>query len=44
MELLKRMGEPRPCPELASDLGLVTQKVNYHLRKIAEAGLVDKVR
>ncbi len=44
MQLLKRMGEPCSCPELAGALGLTTQKVNYHVRKLTDAGLVEKVR
>jgi DNA-binding transcriptional ArsR family regulator len=43
LELLRRMTEPRSCPELARALGESTQKVNYHVRVLEEAGLVERV-
>jgi DNA-binding transcriptional ArsR family regulator len=43
LDLLKRLGEPRSCPELAGMLGTATQQVNYHVRKLLEAGLIDRV-
>ncbi|MBL8173178.1 MAG: helix-turn-helix transcriptional regulator [Bryobacterales bacterium] len=43
LDLLKRMGEPTSCPELAHQLGVPTQQVNYHMRILAEAGLVCKI-
>lgn len=42
-ELLKRLDQPRTCPELAKWFGLSTQKVNYHIRVLEKAGLVEKV-
>ncbi len=41
--VLKRLGEPRSCPDLARDLAETTQKVYYHVKILEEAGLVDKV-
>jgi len=43
LDLLKRMAEPCSCPELAETLGVPTQQVNYHMRKLTEAGLVERV-
>jgi predicted transcriptional regulator len=43
LELLKRMAEPRTCPYLAGELGVPTQQINYHMRKLADAGLVDRI-
>jgi len=43
VEVLKRLDEPRSCPELADDLSETTQKVYYHVKILEKAGLVDKV-
>lgn len=43
LELLRRLAEPRSCPELAKALGESTQKLNYHVRVLEEAGLVERV-
>lgn len=43
LDLLKRMGEPTSCPSLAQQLGVPTQQVNYHMRILADAGLVDRI-
>jgi DNA-binding transcriptional ArsR family regulator len=43
LDLVKRLGEPRTCPDLAEALGMSTQQVNYHVKKLVEAGLVDRV-
>jgi predicted ArsR family transcriptional regulator len=43
LQLLRRMAEPRSCPELARELGESTQKINYHVRVLEQAGLVDRV-
>jgi DNA-binding Lrp family transcriptional regulator len=43
LDLVKRMGEPRTCPELAEALGVTTQQVNYHVKKLVEAGLVNRI-
>jgi DNA-binding transcriptional ArsR family regulator len=43
LSVLKRLAEPRSCPDLARDLDETTQKVYYHVKILEEAGLVDKV-
>lgn len=43
LELLKRMAEPRSCPELAEALGEATQKVYYHVKALEGARLVEKI-
>jgi DNA-binding transcriptional ArsR family regulator len=43
LELLRRMAEPSSCPELARQVGASTQKVNYHVRVLEDAGLVERV-
>lgn len=43
LEVLRRLAEPRSCPELARALGESTQKINYHVRVLEEAGLVERV-
>jgi DNA-binding transcriptional ArsR family regulator len=43
IEILSRLSEPRACPELARDLGITTQKVNYHMNVLKDAGLVNLV-
>ncbi|MBI5927945.1 MAG: helix-turn-helix transcriptional regulator [Chloroflexi bacterium] len=42
IELLKRMGEPRTCPELAGFFGQTPQKIYYHVKELEKAGLVVK--
>lgn len=42
IELLKQLGEPRTCPELADVFGESVQKVYYHVKALEEAGLVEK--
>jgi DNA-binding transcriptional ArsR family regulator len=41
--LLLRLRTPASATELARELDLSRQKVNYHLRKLAEAGLIELV-
>jgi DNA-binding transcriptional ArsR family regulator len=41
--LLERLREPSSASRLAEQLGLSRQRVNYHLRALEEAGLVDLV-
>ena len=41
--LLLRLRTPASATELARELGLGRQKVNYHLRKLEESGLVELV-
>ena len=43
MDIVKRLAQPRSCPELAQLLNLPTQQVNYHLGKLTEAGLVERI-
>ena len=41
--LLKRLREPSSATRLAAELGLPRQRVNYHLRELERAGLVELV-
>ena len=43
VEILSLLSEPRSCPEIAKRLGLSTQKVNYHVRILQEAGMVNLI-
>lgn len=43
MELLKRMDEPRTCPELAAAFDSTPQKIYYHVKALEKAGLVEKI-
>jgi DNA-binding transcriptional ArsR family regulator len=43
LEILKRLDEPRTCPELADYFDETPQKVYYHVKALENAGLVDKV-
>lgn len=43
LEILKRLDEPRTCPELADYFDETPQKVYYHVKALEQAGLVDKV-
>jgi DNA-binding transcriptional ArsR family regulator len=43
LEILRRLGEPRTCPELASEFEESAQKIYYHIKALEEAGLVNKV-
>lgn len=42
-QLLARLREPASATELAAALGLARQKVNYHVRLLEQAGLVELV-
>ncbi len=42
IELLKRMDQPRTCPELAGFFGETPQKIYYHVKALEKAGLVEK--
>lgn len=42
-DLLARLAEPASAAQVARDLGLPRQKVNYHLRLLEEASLVELV-
>lgn len=41
--LLVRLRTPASATELARELGMGRQKINYHLRKLEDAGLVELV-
>jgi DNA-binding transcriptional ArsR family regulator len=43
IEILKRLDEPRTCPELAAEFGESAQNIYYHVKALEQAGLVDKV-
>lgn len=43
VELLKRMDQPRTCPELGALFGQTPQKIYYHVKALEKAGLVEKV-
>jgi DNA-binding transcriptional ArsR family regulator len=40
-ELLRRLREPASATQLAAELGLGRQKVNYHLRALEAVGLIE---
>jgi DNA-binding transcriptional ArsR family regulator len=42
-EMLERLREPASATQLAAALGLPRQRVNYHLRELERAGLVELV-
>ena len=41
--LLERLAEPASATQLAAELGLPRQRVNYHVRRLEAAGLVELV-
>ena len=43
IEVLKKLAEPKSCPELAKELDETTQKVYYHVKILESARLVEKV-
>jgi DNA-binding transcriptional ArsR family regulator len=43
LEILKRLAEPRTCPELAAIFDDSPQKIYYHVKALEAAGLVDKI-
>ena len=43
LEILKRLDEPRTCPELADYFDETPQKIYYHVKTLEQAGLVEKV-
>ena len=43
IELLERLREPASAAEVARQLGQPRQRVNYHLKALEEAGLVEKM-
>lgn len=40
--MLREMGEPRSCPQLARTFGETSQKMYYHVKMLERAGLVDR--
>src|SRR5918999_706725 len=43
VSLLEKLAEPGSASSLARDLGLPRQRINYHLRELEKAGLVEFV-
>jgi DNA-binding transcriptional ArsR family regulator len=43
IEVLRQLAEPRSCTEVAKRLGQTQQRVYYHVRRLADAGLVAQV-
>lgn len=43
IEILSRLEGPKTCPQLARELGITTQMVNYHMNILKDAGLVRLV-
>jgi len=41
IEVLKKLAEPRSCPELAKELGETSQKIYYHVKILESAGLIE---
>ena len=41
--LLERLREPASATRVAAELGIPRQRVNYHLRELERAGLVELV-
>jgi DNA-binding transcriptional ArsR family regulator len=42
-DLLERLREPASATQLAAELGLSRQRINYHLRALERAGMLDLV-
>jgi DNA-binding transcriptional ArsR family regulator len=40
--MLREMGEPRSCPELATAFDETPQKMYYHVKRLEAAGLVER--
>src|SRR3954468_24316863 len=43
IEMLKLMDHPRTCLELGKTFGETPQKINYHIKALQNAGLVEQV-
>ncbi|MBC7869901.1 MAG: helix-turn-helix transcriptional regulator [Chitinophagaceae bacterium] len=43
LEILRRLDEPRTCPELGDFFDETAQKIYYHIKALEAAGLVEKV-
>ena len=42
VEILRRLDEPRTCPQLAGFFGESAQKIYYHIKALEQVGLVEK--
>jgi DNA-binding transcriptional ArsR family regulator len=43
VEVLRQLAEPRSCTEVGAALGQSAQRVYYHVQRLREAGLIDRV-
>ena len=43
IEILRQLAEPASCTDVAGRLGQAPQKVYYHVKRMEQAGLVDRV-
>jgi DNA-binding transcriptional ArsR family regulator len=43
IEILRQLAEPASCTDVAARLGQAPQKVYYHVKRMEQAGLVDRV-
>jgi DNA-binding transcriptional ArsR family regulator len=43
VEVLRQLAEPRTCNDVGAVLGQSAQRVYYHVQKLVDAGLVDRV-
>jgi DNA-binding transcriptional ArsR family regulator len=43
IEVLRQLAEPRSCTEVAERLGQTQQRVYYHVKRLADAGLATQV-
>lgn len=43
IEVLRQLAEPRTCTEVAQRLGQTPQRVYYHVKQLATAGLIEQV-
>jgi DNA-binding transcriptional ArsR family regulator len=43
VEVLRQLAEPRSCTEVGARLGQTPQRVYYHVKRLADAGLVVQV-
>src|SRR5262245_31412071 len=43
VDVLRRLAEPRSCTQVAAELQQTPQKVYYHVKRLEEAGLVERV-
>jgi DNA-binding transcriptional ArsR family regulator len=43
IEVLRKLANPRSCPDVAKELGETSQKIYYHVKILESAGLIEKV-